>query len=61
MQFAKSEDVYQTKETLTECEDVRVEDNEAETEDDPDAKIETNRRVQLATKVAVQPAVQYIW
>ena len=60
MQFAKSEDVYQTKETLTECEDVRVEDNEAETEDDPDAKIETNRRVQLATKVSVQPAVQYI-
>ena len=40
---------------LTESENVGIEDDEAEAEDDPDAKVEPNRCIQLTSKVSIQP------
>ena len=41
---------------LTESENVGIEDEEAEAEDDSDAKEESHRCVKLTPKVSVQPA-----
>ena len=40
---------------LTESENVGINDEESEAEDESDAKVETNRGIQLAPKVSVQP------
>ena len=40
---------------LTESDNIGVEDDEAEAEDDSDAEVEPNRRIQLAAEISVKP------
>ena len=46
---------------LTESDNIGVEDDEAEAEDDSDAEVEPNRRIQLAAEISVKPTGSFFY
>ena len=46
---------------LTESDNIGVEDDEAEAEDDSDAEVEPNRRIQLAAEISVKPTRSFVY